>query len=465
MAEKTSTLTGQETLTHSEKMIIIHEQTATAIKVNLNEPTFQHGENELLYFALMKAYEEIAAHQTEKEKRADELEIANQKLVFQNVEKDKRAAELVMANQELAFQNIEKEKRAAELVMVNEKIVVINEEFAAANEELIFQNIEKEKRAAELVIANQKLAFENVNKAKRAKELVMANKELNFVITQNEILNQQINHLQKIESIGRLTAGISHDFNNILACMLGYNEMNNDIRQDMKDEALKSELEHNTKQIANAGQRAVGLIAKMMTYARQDTQHEKVMNIRHTPEVINEMVDMLRPALASRIRLEFDNKCHVNTSNCGNCFIRDNCDMNIKIDADELHQIITNLAVNARDAMKDNGNIITISLDKVTPKLNTKCTACAAIIEGSFIELGVSDNGAGIEPKMISRIFDPFFTTKPQGEGTGLGLSTLTGLVHSAKGHIIIDSNLTQPNQGTVFRLLFPEPIFIPVLV
>lgn len=247
MAEKTSTLTGQETLTHSEKMIIIHEQTATAIKVNLNEPTFQHGENELLYFALMKAYEEIAAHQTEKEKRADELEIANQKLVFQNVEKDKRAAELVMANQELAF-----------------------------------QNIEKEKRAAELVIANQKLAFENVNKAKHAKEL-------NFVITQNEILNQQINHLQKIESIGRLTAGISHDFNNILACMLGYNEMNNDIRQDMKDEALKSELEHNTKQIANAGQRAVGLIAKMMTYARQDTQHEKVMNIRHTPKVINEI--------------------------------------------------------------------------------------------------------------------------------------------------------------------------------
>ncbi|MEI6747409.1 MAG: ATP-binding protein, partial [Methylococcaceae bacterium] len=430
MAEKTSTLTGQETLTHSEKMIIIHEQTATAIKVNLNEPTFQHGENELLYFALMKAYEEIAAHQTEKEKRADELEIANQKLVFQNVEKDKRAAELVMANQELAFQNIEKEKRAAELVIANQK--------------LAFENVNKAKRAKELVMANQELAFENVNKAKHAKEL-------NFVITQNEILNQQINHLQKIESIGRLTAGISHDFNNILACMLGYNEMNNDIRQDMKDEALKSELEHNTKQIANAGQRAVGLIAKMMTYARQDTQHEKVMNIRHTPKVINEIVDMLRPALTSRIRLEFDNKCHVNTSNCGNCFIRDNCDMNIKIDADELHQIITNLAVNARDAMKDNGNIITISLDKVTPKLNTKCTACAAIIEGSFIELGVSDNGAGIEPKMISRIFDPFFTTKPQGEGTGLGLSTLTGLVHSAKGHIIIDSNLTQPNQGTVF--------------
>ena len=120
-----------------------------------------------------------------------------------------------------------------------------------------------------------------------------------------------------------------------------------------------------------------------------------------------------------------------------------------------LHQILTNLAVNARDAMKEQGGVITISLSKVIEK-NTQCVACRALTDGEFIELSVSDKGTGIEPKVIDRIFDPFFTTKPQGEGTGLGLSTLTGLVHSALGHIMVDSDMSELNHGTSFRLLFP---------
>ncbi len=417
----------QEIFSHSEKMIInmlrsvTDEKTTAIIKKNLEDLAFQYREKEQLSSELMMAYEEIASNKAQKEKRADELEVMNFNLIAQYDEKKKLLSELANANQLLLHQNTEKEKRADELMI--------------ANQELAFQNTEKDKRAAELMIINK----------------------------QNETLNREVNHLQKVESLGRLTAGISHDFNNILACMLGYNEMNSYISEEIKDERLKSELEHNIQQIANAGQRAVALIDKMMTYARQDIQKVKSINIKHTPEVINEMVEMLRPALTSRIKLEFVNNCDMNKGNCGDCPLRKNCNMSIKIDASDLHQIITNLAMNARDAMKKRGGCITISLDKVTTKLNTKCSACGAVIEGNFVELGVSDNGTGIEPETITRIFDPFFTTKPQGEGTGLGLSTLTGLVHSALGHIVVDSNLTEPNQGTSFKLLFP--VAIPAVV
>ena len=190
-----------------------------------------------------------------------------------------------------------------------------------------------------------------------------------------------------------------------------------------------------------------------MTYSRQDTQSAKEISVEHTAIAISDVLEMLRPALTSRIQLEFihgdefiDIRGVANT---------DNYDSDIQIDVVALHQIVTNLAVNARDAMKEHGGLIKISLSKVIEK-NTQCVACRALTDGEFIELSVSDKGTGIEPKVINRIFDPFFTTKPQGEGTGLGLSTLTGLVHSALGHIIVNSDMSESNHGTTFRLLFP---------
>ena len=220
--------------------------------------------------------------------------------------------------------------------------------------------------------------------------------------------------------------------------MLGYNEMNQYVHDDMSDESLKIELENNTKQIDLAGKRAVELINKMLTYCRQNDDVE-VTNIQPTQWVIQEVLEMLRPALTSRIKLEtvFD------------------CDDIIKIDAIDLHQVLTNLAVNARDAMKTGVGVITISLKKTTNS-NTHCVACASMIEGDFIELCVADNGTGIDPKIISRLFDPFFTTKPQGEGTGLGLSAVSGIVHKSHGHLLVESNQSEFNQGTTFRLFFP---------
>ena len=132
-------------------------------------------------------------------------------------EKDKILIELEAANQKLIVQNTEKEKRAEELENLHVELMT----------EIMLQYNEKVKRTNELKIANQKLIIQNLEKEKHADEL-------RLIIAQKEMLNQQVNHLQKLESIGRMTAGIAHDFNNILACIMGYNEMNNDIREDMK---------------------------------------------------------------------------------------------------------------------------------------------------------------------------------------------------------------------------------------
>ena len=315
------------------------------------------------------------------------------------------------------------------------------------NRQLALKSAEAEAWISEFSMSNAQLAKVN-------EELSLQNAELALAYQRNESLYQQVNQMQKLESIGRLTSGIAHDFNNILACMLGYNGMNEYISEDISDETLKTELANNTKQINDAGQRAVSLIEKMMAYCRQEPKEGKI-DVKPTQGVIKEVLAMLLPALTSRIQLEFIDDCHVDHE-CNTCEIRTSCEMSdIQIDAIDLHQILTNLAVNARDAMKENGGKISVSLNVVTIE-NRHCLACILPVNGSFIELSVSDNGTGIEEAIINRIFDPFFTTKQQGEGTGLGLSAVSGMVHRASGHILIDSNLTEPNRGTTFRLLFP---------
>ena len=377
--------------------------------------------NQLLIAEKNKAtHQQLVFQHAEKERYSAELVVANQELIFQNSEKQDRAAELVVANQELIFQNSEKQDRAAELEV--------------ANQELIFQNSEKQDRAAELEVANQEIIFQNSEKQDRAAELIISQDK-------NDVLNQQVNQMQKLESVGQLTAGITHDFNNILACMLGYNEMNLVLAEDIMDAEVKVQIEKNIQQIDFAGQRAVSLIQKLMGYCRESSASVR-MNVSPTRTVIEEVVAMLMPALTSRIKLEMTLTC----------------DEIIEIDDVDLHQILTNLSVNARDAMKHQIGVIRISL-KNTFLLTTHCTVCNAMLEGNFIELSVSDNGTGIAPKIISQIFTPFFTTKKLDEGTGLGLSTVSHIVHNANGHIVIDSKQSSPNQGTAFRLFFPLPI------
>ena len=172
----------------------------------------------------------------------------------------------------------------------------------------------------------------------------------------NQLLYQQINHMQKLESISRLTSGIVHDFNNILMCMLGYNEMNKMDSEDITNESLRASIENNTKQIDLAGKRAADLINKMLTYCRQNDDI-KVTNIQATQWVIQEVLDMLRPALTNTIKVEFTNQFAVSREYCRTCDVLKTCSDQIQIDAMDLHQIVTNLAVNARDAMKERSGV------------------------------------------------------------------------------------------------------------
>jgi signal transduction histidine kinase len=257
-------------------------------------------------------------------------------------------------------------------------------------------------------------------------------------IEKNQLLNQQVNQMQKVESLSRLTSGIAHDFNNILSAILGYNQLNKFAGEDCENQTLKEEILFNTEQVNMASERAVNLIKKMMAYSRQNTENKEI-EVKPTYDLIDEVLSMVRPALTSIFQLNAE----VDST------------LTIQIDSTELHQILTNLIVNARDAMKQGGSII-ISLRKVTTH-ELVCNSCAQTLEGGFIELSVADNGSGIETKVLEHIFDPFFTTKKVGEGTGLGLSTVCGMVHEAHGHIIVESKTTEPSRGTAFRLLFPQ--------
>lgn len=275
-----------------------------------------------------------------------------------------------------------------------------------------------------------RLGFDIANEKKTSTEIIQA-------LEKNQALNRQVTQMQKIESLSRLTSGIAHDFNNILAVIVGYSQLNQFIADDCHDEKIKDDLLFNSNQIEIASARAMSLIKKMMLYSRQNpVDHER--EIKPTQQVIDDVLEMIKPALTSAFRL--------NT-------VMD-CEQDIQIDSIDLHQILTNLIVNARDAMSGKGGRIDVSLKIITTHGLT-CTACSHHLDGQYIELRVSDSGTGIEESVIENIFDPFFTTKPVGEGTGLGLSTVSGIVHEAQGHILVESKTTEPNQGTAFRLLF----------
>ena len=251
-------------------------------------------------------------------------------------------------------------------------------------------------------------------------------------------LTNQVYQMQKLESVTRLTSGIAHDFNTILGSILGYNALNTSTIQAYQDESLKEELLFNNQQINNASQHATKLIRKMMAYSSKHPI-DKEIEIRPTFDVIEEILIMLRPGLRK--------SCQVNTDLDHNC--------NIQIDATHLGQILTNLLVNARDAMQNQTGVISISLKKIMSDEAT-CTSCAKAIKGDFIALSISDNGSGLTPSVIKHIFDPFFTTKEIDKGTGLGLYTVNGMVHDIEGHIVVESSPSQANKGSNFRLLFP---------
>ncbi len=255
-------------------------------------------------------------------------------------------------------------------------------------------------------------------------------------------LTHQLNQMQKLESIGRLTSGISHDFNNLLMAISGYNDLNKLSAKDltpsplMDVENIKNELLDNSKQIDIACYKAKKLIAQMLSYCRRD-QSEAVENpVFNVNNEIHESLDMIRKMIPSTIQFELN--------------LSDKIIPLQQLDESKFNQIIVNLCVNASHAIASAKG--TIQFYTGQTQLKGVCSCCQKHFEGNFVEIRVSDNGSGIDPVVVKRIFEPFYTTKEVGEGTGLGLSVIAGIVHNANGYILLESEV---GVGTTFRMLF----------
>lgn len=245
---------------------------------------------------------------------------------------------------------------------------------------------------------------------------------------EKERLNRELSQAYKMEAIGTLAGGIAHDFNNLLTAMLGFTEL-------VKDDLPEDSLSHaDLEKVIGAGKRARDLTRQILAFSRQSEQEIIPVKIQL---ILKEALKLLRASIPSTIDMtqEIDQNCPA-----------------ILADPGQLHQIVMNLCTNAYQAMKNDGGALQVGLHQVSLD-QAAADAVVGLNPGSFVQLTVADNGPGISPEVIDRIFDPFFTTKPQGEGTGMGLSIVHGIVAELGGAVKVHSS---PGQGAEFRVYFP---------
>ena len=249
-------------------------------------------------------------------------------------------------------------------------------------------------------------------------------KELERQQTQYEIRLQQT---QKMEAIGTLAGGIAHDFNNILGAIIGYTELS---QKNIDD---KKKVSGHLNKILTAGYRAKDLVQQILTFSRQTEQETIPLKVRL---IVKEVLKLIRASLPATI--EIHEEIESDSIIIGN--------------PTQIHQVVMNLCTNAAHAMKEKGGRLSVGL--ISEKLESSFIKnYPDLSAGEYVKIIVKDTGSGISPNLIERLFDPFFTTKEKGEGTGLGLSVVHGIVKSLKGEIIVESS---PGKGSCFTVLFP---------
>jgi PAS domain S-box-containing protein len=247
-------------------------------------------------------------------------------------------------------------------------------------------------------------------------------------VTQQRALQAQLRHAQKMEGIGQLTGGIAHDFNNILTAVLANAEL---IASALPEElaALRAEVDD----IRGAVRRGAAMIRKLMAFSRREHLDMRPIDMAG---VVEDLVPMLRRLLPEHIEIEATRAEDGATA---------------RADRNAIEQVVLNLATNARDAMPDGG---VLNIGTTTVILDERYRALHGWGDpGEYVCLCVSDTGSGMEDALRSKIFEPFFTTKPQGEGTGLGMAMVYGLVKQHGGFIDVES---QVDHGTVVKVYFP---------
>ncbi|MBF0510350.1 MAG: PAS domain S-box protein, partial [Deltaproteobacteria bacterium] len=242
-------------------------------------------------------------------------------------------------------------------------------------------------------------------------------------------LETQLRQAQKMEAIGTLAGGIAHDFNNILGSIIGYAEL------ALIDAPPESDLKDCLDQIYKGGKRAADLVKHILAFSRQSEQLKKPLRIG---PIVKECLKLLRASLPSTIEIVQ----HISAG-----------DRTTLADPTQIHQIIMNLGTNAMQAMQEKGGCLTVKLEQVELTSNDSISDWE-LETGPYLRLTVSDTGKGIQPEIIDRIFEPYFTTKDIGEGTGLGLSVIYGIVQSHNGAVTVSS---EPGMGTEFSIYLPQ--------
>jgi signal transduction histidine kinase/CheY-like chemotaxis protein len=246
-------------------------------------------------------------------------------------------------------------------------------------------------------------------------------------VTEKERLRLQLQQSQRLESLGQLAGGVAHDFNNLLAVILGYASFIE------RRAAEGSADQRDVTAIREAGERATRLTRQLLAFARREVVRPTVLDLTG---VVLEMEQLLRRTIGEHVVLE--------TSLAPDLWP-------IMADDGQLEQVLVNLAVNARDAMPQGG---TLTLDTENVDVDAAyAQARPGLAPGRYVRLRVSDTGVGMTPEVAAKAFEPFFTTKPKGQGTGLGLATIHGIVTQAGGHVQIYS---EPGLGTTFTVLLP---------
>jgi PAS domain S-box-containing protein len=247
-------------------------------------------------------------------------------------------------------------------------------------------------------------------------------------ITEQKRLEEQLQQARKMESIGNLAGGIAHDFNNILSPIMVHSEM------AMMELPEDSSLRFSINEIYKAGERARDLVKQILVFSRKGESRR--VKIKITP-IVNEGLKMLRSFIPTTIEINHNIRTESDT---------------ILADPTQVHQLLLNLGTNAAHAMREKGGILSVSLEQedITPET---VSYYSDLVSGSYLKLTVSDTGTGIDDSIIKRIFEPYFTTKAPGDGTGMGLAVVHGIVKKYGGDIMVES---ERGKGTTFKVYLP---------
>jgi PAS domain S-box-containing protein len=247
-------------------------------------------------------------------------------------------------------------------------------------------------------------------------------------ITERKLLENQLQQSRRMEAVGRLAGGIAHDFNNLLTIIKGYAEL------ALQRNGSSPELRADVQQVENAAERATALVRQLLAFSRRQVLQPKIIDLNAIVLGLDKLLGRLMGE-----HIEMVTCCSANVGN-------------VKADPAQIEQVIMNLVVNARDAMPKGGRL-TVETSNVELDA-TYARDHVTVKPGPYVMLAVSDTGIGMSPETVAHIFEPFFTTKESGQGTGLGLSTVYGIVKQSGGYIWVYS---EPGKGTTFKVYLPR--------